>query len=199
MLINEVVLYERYINLMKNDVDRRMDFRDEVWNILKNSYADHGGLISNGFQTPDHMVHMIAMWKLVRRDGRIIAVKMYKDKGGRKSVAAGTDGTPEGNAALVKIMYDDAVNSRSYSEVSDNIIEFARRKLGDDMLEALLIPAELAKTIDSTIELIPGEKYKYLQRIGPPGAEVTKEKYMLGTPGVEFYERPDGTPDVRRT
>jgi hypothetical protein len=197
MLINEVVLHERYINLMKNDVDQRMEFRDEVWNILKNSYAGQGGLISNGFQTPDHMVHMIAMWELVRRNGRIIAVKMYKDKGGRKSVAAGTDGTPEGKAALAKIMYDDAVTRRSYSEVSDNIIEFARRKLGDDVLEASLVPAEIAKTIDPSIELIPGEKYKYLQRIGPPGAEVTKEKYMLGNHGVEFYERPDGQVGVR--
>jgi hypothetical protein len=183
MLINEVILVETYVNLFLSDRAERERYKDEVWEILQQSYAPMGGIKGKGFSSPEEMVEKMAMWKLVRRQGRIVAVKLYKDKNGRKSVAAGTDGTPEGKAELAKIMQDDVLQGRSYSEASENVVRFARKKLGDDLVDAALIPAEVAQQIDNRIQLIPGEKYWYHREIGDKLAR----KIMMGSVGVEFY------------
>jgi hypothetical protein len=183
MLINEVILLETYVNLFPQDREKREKYKDEVWEILQTSYASMGGIKGNGFGSPEDMVNNIQMWKLVKRNGRIVAVKMYKDKQGRKGVAAGTDGSAEGKTELAKIMQDDVVQNRSYSEYSENVLRFARRNLGDDIVDAALIPAQLAQQIDPSIQLIPGEEHWYHREIGGE----LKRKIMLGNFGVKFH------------
>lgn len=56
--------------------------------------------------------------KLIKRGGKISAVKMYKNQHGRKSVAAGTDGTDQGKKDFGSIVKDDKKKERAWAEAS---------------------------------------------------------------------------------
>jgi hypothetical protein len=48
------------------------------------------------------------MWKLVRRNGKIIAMKAYKfKKGGSKANWGGSDGTEQGKKDIMKSYQED--------------------------------------------------------------------------------------------
>lgn len=181
------ILIERYVNLLPSDAEEKARYAPEVWDLLVSSYAPVGGLKGKGFSSIEDMIETIPFWKLVRRNGRIVAVKLYRDKNGRKSVASATDGTQEGKAELAKIMQDDARLSRSYSEISPNVYRFALKALGQELLDAAIIPAEVAKEIDGSVMLIPGEPYWYEREIGDSGE--VKRKIMLGHVGVPLHDR----------
>ena len=68
--------------------------------MLQKSYAYIGGIKGSGFENPDNMVNKIKMWKIVKKNGKILAGIMYKDKNYRKAVAVFTDGTKEGKKRL---------------------------------------------------------------------------------------------------
>ena len=87
------LLSERFINLIGDD-ERKEDYRDQVWNLLQTSYKPIGGIKGTGFKSPDDMVKNIPFWKMAVKDGKVEAVIMYRDKGGRKSVAMGSTGSP---------------------------------------------------------------------------------------------------------
>lgn len=111
-------LQEKYLNAI-GDSDESMKlkkkYQQDAWDILQQSYSQIGGIKGSGFNSPDDMLK-IPMWKMAIRDGKLRAVVMYKDKNGRKSVAIGTDGTPEGKWFVADIFKADL--KRSYGEKS---------------------------------------------------------------------------------
>ncbi len=122
MLVEQIIT-ERYINAVGfSDTAQaiKQKYRDQVWRILQQSYASIGGIKGAGFESPDAMVDSIPMWKIAVRDGRVRAVNMYKDKAGRKSVAMGTDGSPEGSA-FIDDMFGNEIQ-RSYGEMSKDAL-----------------------------------------------------------------------------
>lgn len=58
------------------------------------------------------------MIKGVRREGKLVAVKLYKDMFGRKSIAAGTDGSQSGKKGFMDLVRDDIRQERSWGEFS---------------------------------------------------------------------------------
>jgi hypothetical protein len=116
-------------------------------------------------------------------------VKLYRDKNGRKSVASGTNGTSTGKAELAKMIQDDTRLNRSYSEISPNVYQFAQKAIGKELLDAASIPAKIAKEINDSIILIPGETHWYEREIGNSGE--VKRKMMIGQIGNTILDRRD--------
>lgn len=119
------ILTERYLNLFPGD-PRREQYRDDVWELLQKAYAPMGGIRGSGFESPDHMVERLPMWKLARKNGRIVAVVLYKDKKGRKAVASATDNSAAADKALADMLPQEP--RRAYAEKS-------KRALGAYMRE----------------------------------------------------------------
>jgi hypothetical protein len=172
-------LNESYVNLFKPD--EKKVYADEVFALLQNSYKKVGGLKGSGFNSPDDMVARIPFWKLVRKNDKIVAAVFYKDSGGRKLVALGTDGSPEGKAAIVDLMKAEITRQRSYSEVSEPVVSFIKKYVLSN-LEQYMIPADQVSEILGKEIRITG-KYTYTREIGGNH----HEKLMFGKPGVKFY------------
>lgn len=173
-------LVERYINLFTPD--EKEPYADEVWDLLQKSYAYAGGIKGSGFKNKEDMIQNIPFWKLVKKDGKIVSVRMYKDKEGRKAVAAATDRSREGVESYRKIAKDDL--ERAYIEVSDKALESMKKMLGDDFYK-YAIPVEIVKKKLPDDEIKPIDKYFYQREIG--GEWITK--IMLGNPNAKEIKR----------
>lgn len=108
------LLTERFINLFKKEEIK--PYIQDIWNIMQRTYEPIGGFKTAS--SPDELLNKVSFAKLVRKDNKIIAAALYKDKYGRKAIAAGSDGSPEGTAAVKKIIYEDVKFSRSWGEYS---------------------------------------------------------------------------------
>lgn len=109
------LLVERVVNLFHNQLKAK--YSDEVWEILQRSYA----AVPGGFGTadsPDELIEKSSLWKMVVRDGKVTAVSIYRDQYGRKSIAAGTDGSLQGKRDYGMIKTEDMKFRRSWAEVS---------------------------------------------------------------------------------
>lgn len=123
-----ILLNERVLNLLPKNDQEKDKHKEEVFNLVKNAYKDQGGIHGNGFKSPEDMSKNIHMWKLHKKDGKVVAAAMYKDSGqGRKRVAIATDGSEHGKAAASKMMSDDFKLNRSHAEVSGKSLSFIKK------------------------------------------------------------------------
>lgn len=105
-LIKEEIqlLLERYINLFGKDEIK--PYINDIWNIMQKSYEPIGGFLTAN--SPEELLEKVWMAKLVRKEGKIVAAMLYKDKYGRKSIAAGSDGSEIGRQAVKQMMKEDS-------------------------------------------------------------------------------------------
>lgn len=90
-----MLIHEHYETAFEEDVELKNQYIDQVWQILQDSYKDIGGL--QIFGRPQDLLKANNMWKMVTRNGKVVAVVIYKRRnGGRKLVAGGSDGTDTG-------------------------------------------------------------------------------------------------------
>ena len=193
-ILEGILLSETYVNLLGSDKQQKEKYVDEVWEILKKSYSKIGGIKGRGFGSKQEMIEQIPFWKLVRKDGKIVAVVMYKDKKGRKMVAIGTDGSEEGQKATQDIYKNEF--SRSFFELSDRALgavlkavgeKFALKYIKDiDTVKGLLKGNEVLEPDmnDSSVEFIKDNypkiaKHFYQRKIG----DGLKHKVLMGTSG----------------
>lgn len=187
----EEYLTEHFVNLLLPAEKEK--YKDEVFGILTSSYAPIGGLKGNGFHNADDMIKNIPMWKLVRKNSKIVAVAMYKDKNGRKRVAVGSDGTPAGKDGVASIFREDF--QRAYFEISGRSLAFHVKILGYEFIEKYAIDPSKVQGIsgdaatypvpdsDADVKSHPRLKPFFYQReVG--GHSHTK--IMLGTPGKKI-------------
>lgn len=170
------LLTESYRNLFSPSEKQR--WAEQVWDILQQSYQSVGGLKGDGFNSMQDMINNIPMWKINTEDEQVKSVVMYKDKGGRKLVAVGTDGSQEGKKRLKDAMKNEF--SRSYSEVSGPLLAFIKRNF-PELYQRYKIPVEQAEEILGK-KLEPVNDYMYKREIG--GDRVEKE--LIGTPGIKI-------------
>lgn len=176
--LTEQSLTEAYINLSSEEEKER--YAEQVFDILQKSYAKIGGIHGSGFSSPEEMVKRIPWWKLFKRDGRIIACVLYKNTNGRKLVAMGSDGSPEGKEIAKRMLRDDIESGRAYGEVSDAVLKYLRRTYGDE-LEKYFVPSHsVADILHKEIE--PTSKHTYKRKIG----DTSHEKAMYGKTGQSF-------------
>lgn len=143
--LNENLLTERYVNLFdKNEISK---YIDDIWDIMQESYK----YLEGGFATASSKEDLIAktsMAKLVRKNNKIVAVKLYKDQHGKKSIASGSDGTKEGKIAIMQMFKDDVKTNRSWAEVSGKA-ESVYLKLGAQPIPNIFVEKILGKKLES--------------------------------------------------
>jgi hypothetical protein len=149
--ISEQRLNERYVNAIGDrDIDLKNQYKKQVWELLQSSYAKNGGLIGNGFQSMETMVQKIPMWKMVINNGTVEAVVLYKDKGGRKSVALGSTGSPYAKKAISNLF--PAELQRSYGEKSKSALGALMKIVPWSVLEPYAkTPAQVKKVSKDSI------------------------------------------------
>lgn len=176
MLVNDVLL-ERVINLFGKDQATRHQLADTVYQMTIDAYAKVGGIHGSGFRSPDDMIINLPLWKLIRRNGQVVAGSFYKDRSGRKRVASFTDGTPAGKNGLAMIVREDL--TRSYNETSDRMLRFMVNQLGMDFLTKYVIPVDRAQDLLSPDQI----------RLPPPG-----DVHLVQYPSWSsfFYQRDIG-------
>lgn len=182
-------LIERFLNVF--DAKEKETYADIVWDILQNSYKNIGGLKGSGLSSKEDMLNNIPFWKIAKKNGKPVAVALYKDREGRKRVASGTDGSVEGKDMLARMLQDDLTQQRAYAEVSGPSLKFIIKKYGSGLSKHMILPIEAEKILGVKLEYpIPKDdkevvdnpelhKYFYIRDVN--GTPLTK--LMMGTPG----------------
>ena len=165
--------------LNKEDMKK---YKDEVWEIMKRSYAYIGGVA--GIKNADELVEDTDLWKLVKRNGKITAAKCYKmKKGGRKANCGGYDGTDQGKKDILKIYDEDGLmkHRKAYGEFSGKAVSTTLKAHG------IPVPAIVAKEILAPKEIeICEDGWFYIRKLGDGK---THHKLMIGNlPGREYQE-----------
>lgn len=170
---------ERYNNLFT--AEQKQKLSPQVWELLQNAYSPIGGLKGSGFKSEQDMIDNIPMWKVATRNGIVKMVIMYKDRNGRKLIAMGTDGSPEGKSILTNALRSEF--SRSYAELSGPALRFVQNKM-PELVDQYAIPSakvvEIAAMNGKTVT--PIDQYLYTREIGGHAAE----KMMIGTIGIRI-------------
>ena len=181
--ISEESLDERYVNAIGDrDIDLKNQYKKQVWDLLQSSYAKNGGLVGSGFQSMEMMVEKIPMWKMVINNGTVEAVVMYKDKGGRKSVAMGSTGSPYAKKAISNLF--PAELQRSYGEKSKSALGALMKIVPWSVLEAYVqTPAQVKKVSKDSITPL-----KDFKGTLPDDAKATLSKFPVLQPYGYFRE-----------
>lgn len=108
------LLCERIINLYS--YNEKQKYADEVWDLINKSYIKAGGFYSSN--SKEDLINNSKLWKLVLRNGRISALKVYKDRFGLKSIALASDGTLQGKNDVKMLVKDDVKYERMWGEFS---------------------------------------------------------------------------------
>lgn len=200
-ITDDEMVCEKFKNFIGPDsVLQKAKYADEVYAMLNKAYAKIGGIKGSGFGSPKEMVAKIPFWKLGFQKGELKIVMLFKDKGGRKVVALGTDGTKEARKMLANALHHDL--NRAFKEFSDGIWKFSRKFIGDEVLLKFVIPVSKVKKIMKgkeilTMDEVPDEakgdivgndpfyKYYYGRSIG---GEI-HVKIMMGTDGLPIKEK----------
>jgi len=183
-------LAERYVNLF--DASKKQKYAADVWKLLQASYAEIGGIHGNGFSSIDDMIKNIPMWKVLVRNGKVIAAAMYKDSDGRKRVAIGTDGSMEARTQIRAVVKADL--DRAYVEMSDRSFFSLLKGVGEDFMKQYIKTVSEAEKIlgqklgapnknDPIYEKVPGLRpYMYSRTLGGH----VHTKVLLGTTGKKI-------------
>lgn len=131
-----MILSEKVISIgFKPEHEKyREEYRNQIHDIIRDSYKGIGGYVGLGHGTKEESTaihHEISNsnMKVVRRHGKVFAVRMYRDLHGRKSIAGGQNGSNQGKEDFVRTMKDDNKLKRSWGEVSGPLEHYAK-KLG---------------------------------------------------------------------
>lgn len=139
-LIKEEInlLLERYINIFnKEEIE---PYIEDIWGIMQRTYEPIGGFKTAN--TPEELLNKVGMAKLVRKNGKIVAAALYKDKYGRKAIAKGSDGSSEGKLAVKQIYLEDAKLNRAWGEFSGKaeelLLKYGGVPVPNDVVEDIL-------------------------------------------------------------
>lgn len=167
-------LDERYITII-DDVEKKQKYLDDVLDIINTSYDSIGGAQSSSL---NKLMDSDILWKLVMRNGKIVAVLISKlIRGTRKAVLGGTDGTPQGKKDLQAIVQEEVrqLDRHSWAEVS-GAMEHIYTKHGATLISdkiATELMSILGKSITPT-----GDGYHYTRKLGPNKEE--HQKVLVG-------------------
>jgi len=132
------LILERFVNLFKKeDIE---PYIEDIWNIMQRTYEPIGGFKTAN--SPEELLNKISFAKLVRKNDKIVAAALYKDKYGRKAIAAGSDGSEEGIKMVKQIIYEDVKMNRSWGEFSGKaeslLLKYGGVPIPNDMVEDIL-------------------------------------------------------------
>lgn len=161
---------ESIINIIDGENISR--FSDEIWELLNLSYKSIGGIKGNGFADKDSLSNFKQI-KFVRKNQKIVAGLIYKDKDFRKTVAVFTDGSAVAKQELINLIKDDI--KRSYIEVSHSLLKFIEKNLSNEISDYIVPASKVSDILGKEVEIV--SDFKYIRSIG--GEKVIK--MMLGS------------------
>ena len=161
------MLNERFVNVFTPD-DKKA-YMDELWELLEITYAEIGGLMG---ASKSDLISAPGLWKLVRKNGRIVSGILYRDMAGRKIRLVLHNNTEEGKSWVKNIIKDDIALGRSWGEVS-GALEAVMMKLGAKPVSNMKAEEILGKPITTLHQ----DGYHYTRSLGG-GTE--KEQIILG-------------------
>jgi len=126
-------ILEKIINVFSSE--EKQPFLEEVWTLIQKSYAPIGGTKGFGFDSKESFIKLIPFWKLLRKNGKVVAAVVYRDRGGRKLVAVASDGSPEGRQGIIQIFKEELSTKRSFFEISGPLLKFLFNNLGEFFLK----------------------------------------------------------------
>ena len=154
--LEKYILNETYINLFS--IDDKEKYKEEVYNLFQETYKGIGGLKGSGFNSPEEMVKVFPMWKLNKKDGKIIFAAVYKDKMGRKCCAGAQDGSRQGLKIFKNFLEAELSTGRSWTEISGPVLKLAQ-KWFPELLEKQRISPETMKNFDNEVEIVSDKSY----------------------------------------
>lgn len=161
------MLNERFVNVFTpEDKQKHMD---ELWQLLELTYAEIGGLMG---ASKNDLISAPGIWKLVRKEGKIIAGILYRDLAGRKIRLVLHNNSEQGKDWVKKIIKDDIAFGRSWGEVS-GALEKVMIKLGARPVSNLHAEEILGKPVTD----LHSDGYHYTRNVG---GNVEKEQVILG-------------------
>ena len=175
--LKESLITEHFVNIFtQSDDDKLNTYKDEVYELLQKAYAPIGGLL--GIENVEQLIGDTDFWKLCTKNGKVVAAATYTYKrGGRKLIAAGTNGSPEGKQWLYKILQEDIKfkDRKAWAEVSGAMEHIYINKNG-----AIPVPATIAQEImkDKQFIKIHDDGYHYDHMI----AGEIHTKILVGNP-----------------
>lgn len=176
-------LNERVISIGYNDKHSglREKHRQELHDMIRRTYSTEDGYGGHpsGSDAESKAIHddiTHSNIKAIRRNGKITAFNLYKDKHGRKSIASGQDGTEQGKKDWHKIKEEDHTQKRAWGEVSHKVLR-AQTKMGVPKIPSSRAKELLGKEVTPT----PGDEHEYSRKIG----DKTIKKVMMGHPKTD--------------
>lgn len=173
-------LVEHILNIGLNPKHEkfREQHREEIHDLIRNSYVQSGGYSGNksGSTEESKAIHhdiSNSIIKATKRNGKISSVNLYKKQFGRKSIASATDGTEQGKIDFKKTKLEDHEQKRAWGEVS-GAVEHISRKMGIPGVPANKAEGLLGKFVDKDAE----DEYHYTRKIGND----THRKMIVGHP-----------------
>lgn len=173
-LVTEKVLS---IGLNPDHEKFREKYRKQIHDIIQTSYVKaggYGGLTSGSKAESDAINADIdsSLIKATQRGDVITSVNLYKKAHGRKSIAAGTNGTPQGKMDYMKGKLEDHEQQRAWGEVS-GATEHIANKIGVPVIKS----SRAKELLNKDVVPRPGSEH-YDRKIGPD----MHTKIMMGHP-----------------
>jgi hypothetical protein len=105
-------LNERFVNILDpKDQDAYLDI---IWSLIELSYSSIGG-----YSIPkERLIDETNLWKLVKRNGIIVAGQLFRDELGHKMVCGFSNGTPEGKSEFKSMIIDILERNKGWMEAS---------------------------------------------------------------------------------
>jgi len=155
MRANEIIT-ERYFNAFKTEDKQK--YAQEIWDMIQRSYKAVDGIHGKGFNSVEDMVNSNYMFKVGMSNGKPVMVSIYKDKGGRKKVAMGTDGSEEGLRLARNSLKAEFTTGRAFGEISGPVFGSVKKMIPPEVLKTFLIPAtKVADLLGKRVEPGRGE------------------------------------------
>lgn len=178
-------LRERFVTLLAEPKDQagKKALWPEVSALIELSYRPIGGFLGS----VDELLADNTVWKLVRKNGAIVAGIIYKDQLGRKGVCGFTDGSRIGKDGLQMIVKEDSRLNRAWIEVSDGMERFYAKNSDQQPLPRPIVEAVMA-SIGKHVEFWHEDGVHYDRVIQGE----THTKCMYGSPDLA-----DRFPDLR--
>lgn len=144
---------ESFKNAIGPNDPLKLRYVDQVWELLQKSYKSMGGLKGSGFSSKEDMIENIPLWKMAVKNGVVEFVILYKDRGGRKSVAVGSTGSDYAIEKAKEVYRKDL--GRAFSEKSKSSLGFLLKLYPKEViLQYIKTPEEVSKIMEDD-EIIP--------------------------------------------
>ena len=189
---SEFTLHESFRNFIGDkSIEDRKKWSNQAYKLLTAAYSGKtGGIKGSGFTSEEDMIQNIPFWKLYTRGDKIVAAVFYKDKGGRKMVAAATDGSRDSKSIFANILHADF--NVAWGEVSKAMLIFILMNLPIPFIKGVLLPIEeVRKLIDDellevtpkTLELLGEFDKKLYKRY----SKILSEFFYIRKIGSEYF------------